>query len=361
MAAHGGVLFDAFAAEYKAIADRARQMVGAFPPLLRTLAEPLLPAWIPGRFSQIVALFPYWVDDLLDRLEPLERPPPANGEDQTATLGLANLLGWWSCLLQDGLLDRELDQPELLPLSMAFHASAVRLLEYLMPSDKAFWDAFHLLSVTAAEADCREQRLHFQRFASFDSKDPSQRLLDLNHTDHMVDRAALLQLTVIAQFSLRGIRIDHPCHGALTEMLRHYTVARQIGDDRSDWAEDLQHGRLNYVSVRIAQRMVDTGVAETYAELDADRMAAHLLYDDELFASIQQEALAACRRAAEALAPYGARYLPELVGELQDQLTRSYKAALDSRDQLQALFAPVIGARSAEGTGPRERVPLTGL
>jgi hypothetical protein len=336
MTSAGNVHLTSFETEYEAILARARHAVARFPPLLRIMAEPLLPQWGEASFSRIVALLPYWVAGLLDRTASLEGSPRLPRPDKVETLALANLLGWWSYLIQDGLLDRELDRPEFLPLSMALHTSAVRLLTQLLPDHESFWEAFERLSLASSEACTWEQRRHLKHLGDLEAGGP-----DLGDLNRLADRSALLRLAVAAQFALRGLEQEHPMCTALSEMLRHYAIARQIGDDRTDWVQDLQNGQLNHVSYRLLRRMLESSAIASFAELDVDRMMGYYLYDDELFASIQQEALGACQRAAQSIAPYGSRPLDSLVNELAQQLEHSYRSALVSRRRLQATFAPL--------------------
>ena len=341
MTSEGSVHLTAYEAEYKAVLARAQHAVACYPALLRDLAEALLPQWGEASFSRIVALLPYWVADLLHETLPLKGNPRS---DETEALGLANLLGWWSHLIQDGLLDREPDHAEFLPLSMALHASAVGLLTQLLPGHPSFWEAFERLSITSAKACAWEQQRRLENLPDLDAYDPGQRDLDAADSDpadqdRIADRSSLMQLAVVAQFALRGIEQEHPLCTTLTEMLRHYAIARQIGDDRSDWPQDLQHGQLNYVSCRLARRMMASGAIESFAELDPERMMGYYLYDDELFATIQQEAMAACKRAAQCIAPYRSRPLDSLVSDLAQQLERGCREGLESRHRLQAVFA----------------------
>jgi hypothetical protein len=331
-----GIHFRAFAVEYRAIVDQAQAVIAGFPPLLRDLAEPLLPELAEGEFSHIVALLPYWLADLLEE-------PESKQIDETRTLAVANLLGWWSYALQDGLLDRELDRPELLPLATALHVAAVGLLERLLPGHNAFWDAFQRLSLTAAEAHCWEQRVY--RLPLTEVHDEAAPRDDADDLAFLADRSALLQLAVVAQFALHGHDQDHPLRLALAETLRQYAIARQIGDDRTDWLEDLRQGRLNYVSACIARRMKETGAIRAHADLDVDQMAGFFLYHDDLFATIQREAMTACQRAAEAIALHNSRYLDGLIARLAERLERGYEAALDSRCELRALFSSQDKAR----------------
>jgi len=334
MTSAGSVHFTAYEAEYETILARARHAIACYPPLLRDLAEPLHPQWGEASFSRIVALLPYWVTGLLDQTLPPEGSTRISRPDETEALALANLLGWWSCLIQDGLLDCEKDHAKFLPLSMALHASAIRLLTQLLPGHRSFWGALERLSLTSSEACAWEQQRRLEYLVDLDAADPGQRDLD-----RLADRSSLLQLAVVAQFTLRGIEQEHPLCTALTEMLRHYAIARQIGDDRSDWAQDLQNGQLNHVSSRLARRMLASGAIESFAELDVERMMGHYLYDDELFASIQQEAMGACERAAQCIAPCRSRPLDSLVSDLAQQLEHGYRDTLESRRRLQAVFA----------------------
>ncbi len=341
MVAGQGVHFADFASEYEAILAQARQVVGLFPPLLRDLAEPLLPQLGDGSFSRIVALLPYWLADLLEKQGSSEGGQPPSTAGDTQALGLVNLLGWWSYRIQDELLDRELDRPELLALAMAFHAAAIRLLVKVLPGDEAFWDAFQALSLESAEAYVWEQRRHLQSLADLDVLEYDPDAFDLDDLDRLAGRSALLRLAALAPLALRGYRPADPLSTALAEMLRHYAMARQVADDRTDWVEDLRCGRLNYVSARILRRMVETGRMPSYADWDAERMAGYFLYDDVLFVDIQRLIQAACRRAAQLLAPYGPSYLAALVDELAVQSELSYQAALDTRHKLQELFSPL--------------------
>jgi hypothetical protein len=305
--------------------------VSGFPPLLRELAEPLLPRLEEGTFSPLVALLPYWVADLLNEQGP---PPPATSADGTETLGLANLLGWWSYLLQDWLLDRDVERVELLPLSTALSAAAVRLYQGLLPGHDAFWETFRTLSLVAAEAHCREQRLRFVRLGDLDEALVEEAAgADL---ERLADRAALLHLSTEAQFVLRGFA--QPLYTALTEMLQHYALARQLGDDLEDWADDLQAGRLTYVLTCMARRMKEKGIVQRYAELDDDWLAGRFLYDDALLNELYTVALDACGRAAEAIAPYHALYLGALVDEQRHRLEAGQQAALAERSRLRATF-----------------------
>jgi hypothetical protein len=346
MTSAGSVHFTAYEADYQAVLARAQGTVAGFPPALRSVAEPMLPQWGEASFSRIVALLPYWIADLLDRAPTRDAGPRIPHPGDTETLALANLLGWWSYLIQDGLVDGDLDPAGFLPLSMALHASAVSQLAQLLPGDRAFWGAFERLSLTSSEASAWEQRLRLDYLKDRPTIDPG-----LVEPDRLADRSALLQLAVAAQFALSGLARDNPLYAALCDMLRHYAIARQIADDRSDWVQDLRFGQLNYVSARISRRMLETGAIESLAELDAERMAGYTLCDEEVFAGIQQEAMDACRRAAQCIAPHRSRPLESLVGELAHDLERNYQAARKSRRQLQAVFA-LPGERTAQGLRP---------
>jgi hypothetical protein len=245
-------------------------------------------------------------------------------------------LGWWSYLIQDWLLDRDQDGPELLPVGIAFYAAWIRVLENLLSGVKPFWAAFESLSLATAEAHCWEQQRHFSAWANIDDS-----ILDFDNLDRLADRSALLQLSTIAQFILYGHGDDDPRCSAVCEMLRHYAIARQIGDDRTDWTDDLKNGCLNYVSAHIMRRMKETGAIQSCAELDVERMMGYYLYDDALFTDIQHRALTACCRATQSIAPYAPQYLNALIDELAEQLENRYQAAMEVRGKLQAIFAPV--------------------
>jgi hypothetical protein len=280
------------------------------------------------------------VADLLDRALPLEGKARPSRTEETEALALANLLGWWSHLIQDGLLDGEPGHAELLPLAASLHASAVRLLICLLPDHVSFWERFERLSLATSEACAWEQQ---RRLDTLDLAGPVP-----TDQERIAERSSLLQLAVAAQFALRGIDLGHPLCTVLADMLRQYAIARQIGDDRSDWVQDLQKGRLNYVSTRIARHMLDTGAIASFTELDVERMMGYYLADDELFASIHQEAMEACQQAVRCIAPYGSRPLDSLVSELALELERGYRDALERRRGLQTVFA--LGRRDSKRT-----------
>jgi hypothetical protein len=360
MATARGVHYTAFAAEYEAITAQARRLVASWPAPLREQAEPLLPQLLPqllgssggSTFAPIVALLPCWLADLLDGQSATGGPSP----EEAQTLGLANLLGWWAWQIQDWLLDQDPVQADLLPLSVAWHAAAVRLLQQLWPGQAAFWDAYQALSLASAEAQCRAGRHRFQALADLDDDCLAQAALDLP-PDELAGRSALLWLSSLGQLLQRGYSLDDPLALALQEMLRHYAIARQIGDDRSDWVEDLQRGRLNYVSARVVRRMADRGLVRCYAELDVEWLLGYFLQDDELFADIHQVALAVCRQATRSIAPYRPLYLQALLDELVERLEHSYQVAVTSRRKLRALLAPrtSIPFESGSSVHPRTR------
>ncbi len=340
MSAVEGAHLTAFATTYEAILARAKETIISLPPHLRALAGPRLPLWADSTFSRIVALLPFWVDDLLDEVHaPMDSLRPSEPAD-IETLSLACLLGWWSYLLQDELLDRDLACVDLLPLSMALHATAVRLLQGLLPGHQAFWDAFEALSLAMAEAQAWEQRLHLASLASLDSQGLAPAPDQLDDRDRLADRSALLHLPVSGMLALRDHPPAHPLSHSLAQMVRHYAIARQIGDDRADCLQDLHKGRLNYVSAGIVRSLWEANVLRSYADLDAEWLAGQFLCDDDLFAEFHQVALGACQAAVQNLATYNARFLRALVDQQARQLQQSYDSSLVTHRQWRALFYP---------------------
>lgn len=333
-----GVHLAAFATGLGTILARARETIAGLPPHLHSLASPGLPLWVESTFSHIVALLPLWVDDLLEEVRsPADKPPPSEPA-AIETLSLACLLGWWSYLLQDELLDRDLAQVDLLPLSMALHATAVRLLQALLPGHQAFWNAFEALSVTMAEAHAWEQRLYLAALTSLEAQGLAPAPDQLDDLERLAGRSALLHLPVVGTLTLRGHPPTHPLHQSLAEMVRHYAIARQIGDDRADCLKDLRQGHLNYVSASLVRRLWEANVIQSYADLDREWLAGQFLYDDQLFTEVQQEALEACEAASQSLAPHNARFLRALVDQQARQLQESYETALATRHRWRALF-----------------------
>jgi hypothetical protein len=329
----------AFETEWETLLARAREVITAFPPHLRTLADRRLPEWAGSTFSRIVAFFPLWVDDVLEEDQPPMDSRLPSRPDEIGTLSLACLLGWWSYLLQDELLDRERARADLLPLSRALHVAAVRLLQGLLPDHQGFWDAFEALSLAMAEAHCWEQRLDLATLTGLESQGLAPEPDQLDNLERLADRSALLHLPVVGALALRGYSMVHPLSSSLSRMVRQYAIARQIGDDRADCLEDLHHGRLNYVSASIMRRLRESNAIQSYAEVDADWLAGQFLYDDELWADIHQVAVGACEAAAQSLAPYKARFLASLVEQQAIQLQRGYEVSLARRLRIRILFS----------------------
>jgi hypothetical protein len=332
----------AFETEYGAIVARAGEIITGFGPHLRALAGPWRPQWAESTFSRVVSLLPFWVEDLLVEDQPAAGSPLALEPTEIKTLSLACLLGWWSYLLQDELLDRDLACVDLLPLSTALHVAAVHLLQRLLPEHQSFWDAFEALSLAMAEANAWEQCLDLAVLAKLESQGLAPEPEQLDDLERLADRAALLQLPVIGVLALRDQSPAHPPSHSLAEMVRHFAIARQIGDDRADCLGDLRKGRLNHVSASMVRRMWQANVVQSYAELDADWLAGRFLYDDELFADIHQVALGACHAAAQSLAPFQARLLRGLIDQQARQLQQGYEAALVTRQKVRSMLFPSV-------------------
>lgn len=326
--------------KYEAILARAKETIDGFPPHLRSLASPRLPCWAESTFSQIVTLLPLWVDDLLDEIRTQAEDLPASEPAEIETLSLACLLGWWSYLLQDDLMDRDSEGVDLVPLSMALHATAVRLLQGLLPGHQVFWDAFEALSLAMAEAHAWEQHLHLAALTSLESQGFALAPDQLDDVERLAGRSALLHLPAAGTLALCGLSPSHPLSHSLAEMVRHYAIARQIGDDRADCLQDLRKGRLNCVSASLVRRLYEANVIQSYADLDAEWLAGQFLYDDDLFTEFHHMALGACQAAAQCLAPYNARFLRALLDQQARQLQQSYETALATRHRWRVLFSP---------------------
>ncbi|MBN1994868.1 MAG: hypothetical protein JW953_19375 [Anaerolineae bacterium] len=293
---------------------------------LQAIARPSFESLAEGEFSQVAALLPYWLSDLL--------PVPA---ELCHRLGLAQLYFWWYYFVQDELLDRQADPAGLVIAHLAL-LRTVDIFDGLGLTRVPCWAEFDRLTRTCAEATALELQV---RFATLDEITPDR--VAAYTLDFVGDRLVSFYFTTIAQLHLAGILPEEALHHDIPAALRCFAAARQLGDDASDWLADLQAGQLNYVSARLISHLYQTGRAGD--GLDVERLAGYQITAEEFWAGIEQTAQGLNQQALDCLAPYGHCRLAALIRRQMARHAEQWVAGREYRAKMRQMF----GAESPGG------------
>ncbi len=306
---------------YQAILTEIRASLDAFPADFRSDIRSFFDRLAQGDFSQVVALLPHYLSDLL--------PLPAEILRQ---LGAAHLYGWWYYYVQDELLDGAAPPADLLGAHLALLKMLDIYIQLGLPNTPC-WKDFQRLSLISAAAYAREMET---RFASLAELTPER--LRLWSVDLIVERAAPFYFNTIAQLYMAGISPDQPLHGDLLAALKAFTAARQIGDDAGDWIDDLQRGQLNYVSARLIGQFYKQDLPADGEALGVERLVAYALRDEEFWRDLERITQDLFYKALDHLASYGNCKLTEVIQRQMTQSARQWTLAQQRRFDLRALF-----------------------
>jgi len=159
-------------------------------------------------------------------------------------LSLAHFYFWWYYFVQDELLDGDASPAALL----SGHLALLKMIEtYANLGSRALpigWTTCNWRSVPPRHTP----RNGKTRFTRLDEVTPDR--FELFTLDFIGDRA-------VPSFSIPLPNYTWPIPtpttraGVTCRRLHCFILARQIGDDASDWLVDLQAGRLNYVSAHL--------------------------------------------------------------------------------------------------------------
>lgn len=180
---------------------------------------------LDNSIHRLLTLWPVWLSSLV--------PLPTSSRDR---LALATLCGGWAAAIRDACLDGELT-----------HLAA--------PMSRLLWRrAWHLFGTLAV--DLRLLLALEQRMVSAYRKELAARTvtgywqpaqLRLLTARWVCDRAAGWHAAQRAHLILAGLRLDHPLALQLTNALDALILARQLGDDVSDLADDIRAGRASWL------------------------------------------------------------------------------------------------------------------
>jgi len=263
------------------------QLITLIEPLPPTLRQPLVQV-LDNSIHRLLTLWPVWLSSLV--------PLPTSSRDR---LALATLCGGWAAAIRDACLDGELT-----------HLAA--------PMSRLLWRrAWHLFGTLAV--DLRLLLALEQRMVSAYRKELAARTvtgcwqpaqLRLLTAWWVCDRAAGWHAVQRAHLILAGLRLDHPLALRLTNALDALILARQLGDDVSDLADDIRAGRASWLIRLIAEEIWRAKGKVT--PIEGQRIAGRWLLDTTLRQKVVHIHATLCQYVMQVLQPYTG-YIPRLI------------------------------------------------
>ncbi|WP_028457044.1 hypothetical protein [Chloroflexus sp. Y-396-1] len=263
------------------------QLITLIEPLPPTLRQPLVQV-LDNSIHRLLTLWPVWLSSLV--------PLPTSSRDR---LALATLCGGWAAAIRDACLDGELT-----------HLAA--------PMSRLLWRrAWHLFGTLAV--DLRLLLALEQRMVSAYRKELAARTvtgywqpaqLRLLTARWVCDRAAGWHAVQRAHLILAGLRLDHPLALRLTNALDALILARQLGDDVSDLADDIRAGRASWLIRLIAEEIWRAKGKVT--PIEGQRIAGRWLLNTTLRQKVVHIHATLCQYVMQVLQPYTG-YIPRLI------------------------------------------------
>lgn len=313
-------LTDADQSRYARICAELSATVATYPAALRQRCLPTLDTLLAGEFSQLAALLPVWLADLI----PLD-------VRQLHDLGTAGLWLWWYASVLDGLIDGDVDAAALLGGQQALLA-ALEIYRHLGLADTPTWDDLLNRALCAADAYARE--VSTRHLILTDVRDED---LDLWSLDLLMDRSAPFAFTLSAQLHLAGSATDDPRQEVLTNALRGLTAARQIADDAGDWIADLQRGHLNIISAGLVRHFRQTRPNHA-STLSIEQLAGYEIHAEAYWTEVEQTHAHLCQQALDGLTIYGECQLRQLIGHQQRSDTKGWERMRERRVEVRNMF-----------------------
>ena len=113
----------------------------------------------------------------------------------------------------------------------------------------------------------------------------------------------------------------------------HYLIARQLNDDAHDWFEDLQHGMLNPVSVKVLKKFRILNPLQTHINLETDKTLLRSLFWYESIDSVADDIHYHINQARTVITNSGLMKDLALIEKLLSPLEESAEQALQERDK----------------------------
>jgi hypothetical protein len=263
------------------------QLMTLIEPLPPTLRQPLVQV-LDNSIHRLLTLWPVWLSSLV--------PLPTSSRDR---LALATLCGGWAAAIRDACLDGELTHLAA-PLSRALWRRA--------------WYMFGTLGIDLRLLLELEQRMvaaYRKELAARTATgcwQPAQ--LRLLTARWVCDRAAGWHAVQRAHLMLAGVLPDHPLTLTLTNALDALILARQLGDDVSDLADDVRAGRAGWLIRLIAEEIWRAEGKAT--PIEEQRIVGRWLLDTTLRQKVVRFHATLCQYTMQVLQPY-TRYIPRLI------------------------------------------------
>jgi len=162
------------------------------------------------------------------------------------TLGEANVHTWIAYTIYDHIIDKEADTALLPTANICMRlalAAYKRTLPPRHPLQQLITEYFYKVDAVSA------WEITSCRFTVADGLIHIRALPDYQQYDTLAWRSCIHILGPLIVASLTAQDTEH-----LTSGLRHYLIARQLGDDIHDWREDLTAGRISAVVASLLVR-----------------------------------------------------------------------------------------------------------
>jgi hypothetical protein len=306
---------------YQSFLANVQAFIDGLAPQLRATGRTFFEHHVDGSFSQIAALLPNWLVDLL----------PVSSE-VSYQLGLAQLFGWWYYCAQDALLDGEARAEVLLSAHLAF-IRAIDIFRRLGLDAPACWQEFHHLTHLSAAHYALELQTRFA-----DVSELSVDRVALIDVEFLMKRAAPVSFGVVAQAHLVGLEPETRLGQDVIAALRCLMGIRQIVDDAGDWLADLRRGRLNYVSARLLRRNFSSGLSAGGVSTDLESLVGQLVLDETFWTEIEGTTGRLGRQARKYLARYGPCRFQGIIEDQLSQLDQLWATGQANRSKLRRLF-----------------------
>ncbi len=219
----------------RAVVAAARQRFSRLGAETADAAEALL-ARFGGEDSDVVSL-PYAFYHSLTRR-------PVLDDQLFIDLGLANLYGWIAYTVFDDFLDDEGD-PRLLSMATAALRYSLHHFDAAVPHHQTFRTRVDETFNTIDSANAWE--VSHARFTIKNGRLRLGELPDYAELAQLADRSLGHALTPLAVLAASGELLDSAPALACFRALRHYLIARQLGDDLHDWESDVAKGHITFV------------------------------------------------------------------------------------------------------------------
>lgn len=313
-------LNDADQSRYGRICAQLSAAVADYPPALRQLCVPALETLLAGEFSQLAALLPSWLSDLI----PLD-------DQRLEALGAAGLWLWWYASVLDGMIDGDVAPAALLGAQQAL-LRALEIYRGLGLADTPAWD--DLLARAGCSADAYAREVATRSLPLAELRDEQ---LAVWSAELLMDRAAPFAFTLSAQLQLAGASTSDPRRARLTATLRRLTAARQIADDASDWLRDLQRGQINSVSAGLIGYFRQQR-PEQASTLSVEQLAGYEIHAESYWQQIEQTHAEICRQTYADLADYGECRLRGLILHQERSDALGWERMRERRITLREMF-----------------------